>query len=71
MNKSLALLLSVKSMVTTIEQYWSRIFCHNNFVKAKDASSCVKTDFGNYDVLLKCALLANIKRHCWSIQVVE
>ncbi|CAH3030882.1 unnamed protein product [Porites evermanni] len=34
-------------MGTTIEQYRSRISCHNNFVKAKDAFSLVRGRFRN------------------------
>jgi len=34
-------------MGTTIEQYRSRIGCHNNFVKAKDLSSLVPGRFWN------------------------
>ena len=34
-------------MGTTIEQYRSRIGCHNNFVKAKDAFSRVRGTFWN------------------------
>ena len=45
LNKSLALLLSVLLAVSvetfTIEQY-RRISCHDNFVKAEDASSRVR-----------------------------
>ena len=28
-------------------------------------------EYDAYDVLLKCLLLANIKRRCWTLQVVE
>jgi len=35
------------NMGTTIEQYRSRIGCHNNFVKAKDVSSRVRGRFWN------------------------
>ena len=28
-------------------------------------------EYDAYDVLLKCVLLANIKRLCWTLQVVE
>ena len=45
LNKSLALMLSVLLAASvgtiTIEQY-PRISCHNNFVKAKDASTRVR-----------------------------
>ena len=34
-------------MGTTIEQYRSRIGCHNNFVKVKDAFSGVRGRFWN------------------------
>ena len=58
LNKSFALsknsisysyccLLLAASMGTTIEQYRSRIGCHNNFVKAKDAFSGVRGRFWN------------------------
>ena len=46
LNKSLALLLSMLLAASvgtiTIEQYHRRISCHDNFVKAKDASSRVR-----------------------------
>ena len=28
-------------------------------------------EYDAYDVLFKCVLLANIKRLCWTLQVVE
>ena len=65
-------LLLAASMATTIEQYWSRIACHNNFDKAKDALRVRGIlEYDAYDVLLKCVLPANIKRLCWTLQVVE
>ena len=39
--------LFAANMGTTIEQYRSRIGCHNNFVKAKDVSSRVRGRFWN------------------------
>ena len=63
-------LLLAASVGTAIEQYRSRIGCHNNFVKAKDAFFQV-CEADAYDVLLKCVLLANIKRRCWILKAVE
>ena len=60
LNNCLALLLSlllVTSIGTiAIEQNRSRIGCHNNFVKAKDASSRVETDLGICHFTYKCFL---------------
>ena len=39
-------------MGTTIEQYRSRIGCHNNFVKAKDESSHVRGRFWNMMLMM-------------------
>ena len=47
LNKSLPLLLSVMGTTIIIEQYRSRISCHNNSVKAKDAFSHVRDQFWN------------------------
>ena len=40
------------TMGTTIGQYRSRIGCHNNFVKAKDESSCVRGRFWNMMLMM-------------------
>ena len=73
LNKSLALLLSVISRQhrnnnRTIpvkdrlsQQFWQNQGC---------SFTCERVIL-EYDVLLKCVLLANIKRRCWTLQVVE
>ena len=45
-------LLLTANMGTTIEQYRSRIGCHNNFVKAKDAFSRVRGRFWNMMLMM-------------------
>lgn len=45
-------LLLAASMETTIEQYRSRISCHNNFVKANDAFSLVRGWFWNMILMM-------------------
>ena len=77
LSNSLALLLTVirRQHGNKNRTYRSRNVCHNNFVKAKVASffTCAKAimEYDAYDVLLKCVLLANIKRLCWTLQVVN
>ena len=40
------------SMGTRIEQYRSRIGCHNNFVKTKDNFSCLRGQFWNMMLMM-------------------
>ena len=73
LNKSPALLLSVISRQhgnnnRTIN-YRSGIGCHK--AKGCVTSGRAISEHGAYDVYLKCVLLANIKRLCWILQVVE
>ena len=75
LNKSLALLLSVLLAASvgtiTIEQY-RKIGCHDNFVKAKYASSPVRDRSWNMTFYLNVFyLLANNKRRCWILKVPE
>ena len=75
LNKSLALLLSVLLAASvgtiTIGQY-RRIGCHDNFVKAKDASRVRDRSWNmKFYLMFLFYLLANNKRRCWVLQVPE
>ena len=60
------------SMRISIEQYWSRIGSHGNFVKTKDILSRLKDQFWSVMLLVfhwfKCILLAHTETICWTIQ---
>ena len=76
LNKSLALLFSVISRrhgnnnrTIPVKDRLSQQFCQSQGF----SFTCVEAilEYDAYDVLLKCVLLANIKRRCWTLQVVE
>ena len=60
------------SMGISIEQYWSRIGSHGNFVKTKDILSRFKDHFWSVMLMVfhwfKCILLAHTETICWTIQ---
>ena len=75
LNKSLALLLSVllaASVGTITMGQYRRIGWHDNFVKAKDASRVRDRSWNmTFYLMFLFYLLANNKRRCWILQVLE
>ena len=74
LNKTLALLLSVLLAASvgtiTIEQYW-RNSCHDNFVRAKDASSRVRDRSWNMTFYLEMFFIYLPTIKCWMLQVLD
>ena len=76
LSNSLALLLAVISCqhgnnnrTIPVNERLSQQLCQSQGCFFTRASAILEYDA--YDVLLKCVLLANIKRRCWTFQVVE
>ena len=66
-------LLLAASMGTTIEQLPVKDRLSQQFWQSQGCFTCGRAILGYnaFDVLLKCVLLAIIKRLCWTLQVVE
>ena len=66
-------LLLAASMGTTIEQLPVKDRLSQQFWQSQGCFTCGRAvlEYNAFDVLLKCVLLAIIKRLCWTLQVVE
>ena len=81
LSNSLALLLAIISRqhgnnnrTILVKERLSQQFCQGQGCEVYFCMRGLFLEYDAYDVLLKCVLLqllANIKRRCWALQVVE